>query len=140
MKKLICVLLMFLSGVASAELPLHLKFNKSDPREKEIIRASVKNLADSAVLIKSISLQQFSDNTWTVLFYHITCPCLSKCNVVSTSLEPKKELSLAFDFKKMGCGQVEQGTKYRVIAEGLRDAEKNQRTLLGESEPFIAKE
>lgn len=130
--------LIFLSGFASAETPLNLTLYKVPSTEKETISVHVKNITNSSVQFKSLSLQQFINNEWVLLIYDISCPCLAKCNAVTTVVEAKNSISLDFNFSKMGCGKVEKGMKYRAIAEGDWNKENSARVFLGKSKPFVA--
>lgn len=127
-----------LNGFASAETPLNLTLYKSPSAEKESISVHLENITNSPVQFKSLSLQQFINNEWVLFIYDISCPCLAKCNAVTTVVEPKNSLSLDFNFSKLGCGKVEKGRKYRAIAQGAWNKENSARVFLGKSEPFVA--
>ena len=140
MRNLVFAILLSMSLLAHAELPLAIKLSTKPGEKAERISITLKNVINSTVHVKSVSIEQLDAGKWVLLAYDIKCPCLAKCNSVAFSLEPKKELNLVFDFHELGCGQAARGVQYRAIAQGGWDAASNARTMLGESNAIVAKE
>ena len=140
MKKIYLLALISLTQYVQAAPALDISLYKTPDAEIESINARIENKTNLPVQFKSLSLQQLINNRWTLIIYDVACPCLAKCNTATTTIEPKKNLTLAFNFTQLGCGAITKAAAYRAIAQGDWDKKANVRVGFGVSKAFIAKE